>query len=169
MQKIVTHLWFDKDCEDAINFYVNTFNGAPNKKQESKIISIKRYEKEMEAPGSKEMEGKIITAIFELAGQRFMALDGGPLFKFNPAISLLVDCEDQAEVDYFWGKMSAVPEAEQCGWLQDKYGLSWQIVPKRMGELFEDANKKKSLAALNAMLKMHKLDVAELEKAFNEA
>lgn len=169
MQKITTHLWFDKECEEAVNYYVDTFNSAPHKKQESKITSIKRYEKEMEAPGAAEMEGKIITAIFELAGQQFMALDGGPIFKFNPAISLLIDCEDQEEVDYFWEKLSAVPEAEQCGWVQDKFGLSWQIVPKRLGELLEDSNKKKSLAAMNAMLKMHKLDVAELEKAFNEA
>jgi predicted 3-demethylubiquinone-9 3-methyltransferase (glyoxalase superfamily) len=169
MQKIVPCLWFDKETEEAINFYVDVFNGAPNKKQESKIVNIMRYEKGMEAPGAQEMEGKIITAIFELAGQRFMALDGGPIFKFNEAISLDVECETQAEVDYFWEKLSAVPESEQCGWLKDKFGLSWQIVPKRLGELLNDSNKKKSLAAMNAMLKMHKLDVAELEKAFNEA
>jgi predicted 3-demethylubiquinone-9 3-methyltransferase (glyoxalase superfamily) len=169
MQKIIPCLWFDTQTEEAINFYVDTFNGAPNKKQESKIISIQRYEKGMEAPGTEEMEGKIITAIFELAGQRFMALDGGPIFKFTEAISLDVECEDQAEVDYFWEKMSAVPESEQCGWIKDKFGLSWQIVPKRLGELLGDSNKKKSVAALNAMLKMKKLDVAELEKAFNEA
>lgn len=169
MQKIITSLWFDDQTEKAINFYVDVFNGAPNKKQESKIISIMRYEKGMEAPGVEEMEGKIITAVFELAGQRFMALDGGPIFKFTEAISLDVECEDQAEVDYFWEKLSAVPESEQCGWLKDKFGLSWQIVPKRMGELLSDSNKKKSLAAMNAMLKMHKLDIAELEKAFDEA
>jgi predicted 3-demethylubiquinone-9 3-methyltransferase (glyoxalase superfamily) len=169
MQKIIPCLWFDKETEEAINFYVDVFNGAPNKKQESKIVSIQRYEKGMEAPGTEEMEGKIITAIFELAGQRFMALDGGPVFKFTEAISLDVECEDQAEVDYFWEKLSAVPESEQCGWLKDKFGLSWQIVPKRLGELLGDADKKKAHAALNAMLKMHKLDVAELEKAFNEA
>jgi predicted 3-demethylubiquinone-9 3-methyltransferase (glyoxalase superfamily) len=169
MQKIIPCLWFDQDCEEAINFYVDTFNGAPNKKQESKIISITRYEKGMEAPGAEQMEGKIITAIFELAGQRFMALDGGPLFKFTEAVSFDIECADQAEVDYFWEKMSAVPESEQCGWLKDKFGLSWQVVPTRLGELLEDSNKKKAHAAMNAMLKMHKLDVAELEKAFNEA
>lgn len=169
MQKIIPCLWFDTQCEEAINFYVDTFNGAPNKKQDSKIIEIQRYEKGMEAPGTDQMEGKIITAIFELAGQRFMALDGGPVFKFSPAISLDIECEDQAEVDYFWEKMSAVPEAEQCGWIQDKFGVSWQIVPTRLGELLSDSNKTKAHAAMNAMLKMHKLDVAELEKAFNEA
>ncbi|HTE21914.1 MAG TPA: VOC family protein [Candidatus Limnocylindria bacterium] len=169
MQKITPSLWFDKECEEAINFYIDTFNGAPSKKQESKIVSIMRYEKGMEAPGADQMEGKIITAIFELAGQQFMALDGGPIFKFNESISFQIECQDQAEVDYFWGKMSAVPESEQCGWIKDKYGLSWQIIPKRMGELLGDSDKKKALAATNAMLKMHKIDVAELEKAFNEA
>jgi predicted 3-demethylubiquinone-9 3-methyltransferase (glyoxalase superfamily) len=169
MQKIIPCLWFDKECEEAINFYIDVFNGSPRKKQESKIVSIHRYEKGMEAPGTEEMEGKIITAIFELAGQRFMALDGGPIFKFNEAISLDVECEDQEEVDYFWEKLSAVPEAEQCGWLKDKYGLAWQIVPTRLGELLTDTNKKKAHAALNAMLKMHKLEVADLQKAFDEA
>jgi predicted 3-demethylubiquinone-9 3-methyltransferase (glyoxalase superfamily) len=169
MQKIIPCLWFDQDTEEAINFYVDVFNGAPNKKQESKIISITRYEKGMEAPGAEQMEGKIITAIFELAGQRFMALDGGPLFKFTEAVSFDIECADQAEVDYFWEKMSAVPESEQCGWMKDKFGLSWQVVPTRLGELLSDSNTKKAHAAMNAMLKMHKLDVAELEKAFNEA
>lgn len=169
MQKIVPSLWFDKETEEAINLYIEVFNGSPNKKQESKIVSITRYEKGMEVPGGDSMEGKIITAIFELAGQRFMALDGGPIFKFNEAISFYVECEDQAETDYFWEKLSAVPESEQCGWLKDKYGLSWQIVPKRLGELLSDSNKKKALAATNAMLKMKKIVVADLEKAFNEA
>lgn len=169
MQKIIPCLWFDKETEEAINFYVDTFNGAPNKKQESKIVSIMRYERGMEAPGVAEMEGKIITAIFELAGQRFMALDGGPIFKLTPAVSFDIECEDQAEVDYFWEKISAVPEAEQCGWVQDKFGLSWQIVPKQLGVLLEDANKKKAHAAMNAMLKMKKLVIADLQKAFDEA
>jgi predicted 3-demethylubiquinone-9 3-methyltransferase (glyoxalase superfamily) len=169
MQKIVPSLWFDRETEEAINFYISVFNGSPNKKAESKIISIQRYEKGMEAPGVEEMEGKIITAIFELAGQQFIALDGGPIFKFNEAVSFQIECEDQAELDYFTEKMSAVPEAEQCGWIKDKYGLSWQITPKRLGELLADSNKKKAFAALNAMLKMKRINIAELEKAFNEA
>lgn len=169
MQKITPSLWFDTQTEEAVNMYVDIFNGAPNKKQESKIISLKRYEKGMETPGIEQMEGKVITAIFELAGQRFMALDGGPIFKFNESVSFYVECENQAEVDYFWEKLSAVPESEQCGWCKDKFGLSWQIVPKRLGELLEHPDKKKSLAAMNAMLQMKKLDIAELEKAFNEA
>lgn len=169
MPKIVPSLWFDKNCEEAINFYVSVFNGAPNKKTDSKILSIHRYEKGMEAPGAEQMLGKVITAIFELAGQRFMALDGGPIFQFNESISLYVECADQKEVNYFWEKMSAVPESEQCGWIKDKFGLSWQIVPKQLGELLGDKNKKKALAATNAMLKMKKIVIADLQKAFDEA
>jgi predicted 3-demethylubiquinone-9 3-methyltransferase (glyoxalase superfamily) len=168
-QKIVPSLWFDKETEQAVNFYVSVFDGSPHKTAESKIVSIARYEKGMEVPGGAEMVGKVITAIFELNGQRFMALDGGPIFKFNEAISLYVECDDQAEVDYFWGKLSAVPESEQCGWLKDKFGLSWQIVPKQLGQLLNDSNKKKALAALNAMLKMKKIVVADLQKAFDAA
>jgi predicted 3-demethylubiquinone-9 3-methyltransferase (glyoxalase superfamily) len=169
MQKIVPCLWFDKNCEEAINLYVSVFNGAPHKKADSSIVSIHRYEKGMEAPGTEQMLGKVITAIFELAGQRFMALDGGPIFKFNEAVSLYVECEDQEEVDYFWGKMSAVRESEQCGWIKDKFGLSWQIIPKQLGELLGDKNKKKALAATNAMLKMKKIVIADLQKAFDSA
>ena len=114
--------------------------------------------------------GKVLTAIFELNGQRFMALDGGPIFKFNEAVSFYVECEDQAEVDYFWTRLSAVPESEQCGWLKDKFGLSWQIVPKQMGELLSRLGSgRKALAATNAMLKMKKIVIADLQKAFDEA
>jgi predicted 3-demethylubiquinone-9 3-methyltransferase (glyoxalase superfamily) len=115
------------------------------------------------------MEGKVITAIFELNGQRFMALDGGPIFKFTEAISFYVECEDQAEVDYFWSRLSASPESEQCGWLKDKFGLSWQIVPKQMGELLGSPNRRKALAATNAMLQMKKIVIADLQQAFDQA
>jgi predicted 3-demethylubiquinone-9 3-methyltransferase (glyoxalase superfamily) len=169
MQKITPSLWFDMETEEAVNFYVSVFNGSPNKSGDSRIISIQRYEKGMEVPGGADMTGKVITAIFELNGQRFMALDGGPIFKFNEAMSFYVECQDQKEVDYFWGKLSAVPESEQCGWLKDKYGLSWQIIPRQMGKLLSDANRKKALAAINAMLKMKKIVVADLQKAFDEA
>jgi predicted 3-demethylubiquinone-9 3-methyltransferase (glyoxalase superfamily) len=169
MQKIVPSLWFDRETEEAITRYVSVFNGSPHKSGDSRIISIHRYEKGMEVPGADDMVGKVITAIFELNGQRFMALDGGPVFKFNEAVSFYVECEDQAEVDYFWERLSSGPEFEQCGWLKDKYGLSWQIVPRRLGELLGDPNKKKSLAATNAMLKMKKIVIADLEKAFDEA
>lgn len=168
-QKITPFLWFDKECEEAINFYIDVFNGAPHKKEESKIISIARYEKGIEAPGAQEMEGKIITAEFELNGQRFMALDGGPMFKFNESISLYVECEDQKEVDYFWEKLSAIKDSEQCGWLKDKYGLSWQIIPKRMMELLGDKDRVKAHEAANAMLKMKKIIIKDLQKAFDEA
>ncbi len=152
-----------------MNFYVEVFNSAPNKATESKIVSIVRYEKGMEAPGTEQMIGKVITGVFELNGQRFMALDGGPVFKFTEATSLYVECEDQEEVDYFWGKLSAAAESEQCGWLKDKYGLSWQIIPRQMGKLLGDPNRKKALAATNAMLKMKKIMIADLQKAYDQA
>ena len=166
MNKIVPCLWFDTQCEEAMNYYVDTFNGAPHKKEESKIVSITRYEKGMEAPGAEQMEGKVITGIFELAGQRFMALDGGPVFHFTEAISFYVECADQKEVDYFWNKFSAVPESEQCGWCKDKFGLSWQIIPKQLGELMGDPDPVKSTRVINAMLKMKKIIVAGLQKAY---
>jgi predicted 3-demethylubiquinone-9 3-methyltransferase (glyoxalase superfamily) len=158
-QKISPFLWFDKEAEEAMNFYVEVFNGAPYKTTESKIVSIRRYEKGMETPGMPDMEGKVLTGVFELNGQSFMALDGGPIFKFNESISLLVDCEDQAEIDYFWGKLSAVPESEQCGWLKDKYGLSWQVVPRNMDELLWTKD------AVNTLLKMKKIVIEDLIKA----
>jgi predicted 3-demethylubiquinone-9 3-methyltransferase (glyoxalase superfamily) len=166
MQKITPFLWFDTQAEEAMNYYVDTFNGAPYKKQASSIISITRYEKGMEAPGAEQLEGKVITGIFELAGQRFMALDGGPVFNFNESTSFYVECEDQKEVDYFWNKLSAVPESEQCGWCKDKFGLSWQIIPKQLGELMGDSDPVKAKRVVNAMLQMHKIDVAGLQKAY---
>ncbi len=168
-QKIVPSLWFDLETEEAVNFYISLFNGSPHKSGNSQMISITRYEQGMEVPGADDMLGKVLTAIFELNGQRFMALDGGPVFKFNEAVSFYVECEDQAEVDYFWERLSAVPDSEQCGWLKDKFGLSWQIIPRQLGELLGAPNKKKSLAATNAMLKMKKIVIADLQKAFDEA
>jgi predicted 3-demethylubiquinone-9 3-methyltransferase (glyoxalase superfamily) len=169
MQKIVPSLWFDQDTEEAVTFYIDTFNGSPHKGGDSKLISLTRYEQGMEVPGAEQMEGKVLTAIFELNGQRFMALDGGPIFKFTEAVSFYVECEDQDEVDYFWNRLSAVPEAEQCGWLKDKFGLSWQIVPKQLGELLGSPHRQKALAATNAMLKMKKIVIADLQRAFDQA
>ena len=169
IQTIVPSLWFDKETEEAINFYVSTFNGSPHKGRDSKIISITRYEKGMDVPGADQMEGKVLTAIFELNGQRFMALDGGPIFKFNEAVSFYVECEDQEEVDYFWKRLSAIPEAEQCGWLKDKFGLSWQIIPKQLGELLGNPIRQKALAATNALLTMKKIVIADLQRAFDQA
>ena len=164
MQKITTFLWFDKQAEDAMNFYVSVFNGSPTDKADSKVVSIMRYPEGGTGPMAG-MEGKVLTGVFELAGQRFMALDGGPLFKFTEATSLYVACADQEEIDYFWGKLSAVPESEQCGWLKDKYGLSWQIVPKGFEDMMNDPDKEKVQRVTEAMLQMKKFDIAKLEKA----
>jgi len=168
-QKLTPSLWFDKETEEAVGFYISVFSGSPHRSGDSKIISITRYESGMEVPGADSMVGKVLTAIFELNGQRFMALDGGPIFQFNEAISFYVECEDQAEVDYFWKRLSAVPESEQCGWIKDKFGLSWQIIPSQMGELLTSPNRVKALAATNAMLKMKKIVIADLQKAFDDA
>jgi predicted 3-demethylubiquinone-9 3-methyltransferase (glyoxalase superfamily) len=148
MQKVVPSLWFDQDTEEAVTFYIDTFNGSPHKSADSKLISLTRYEQGMDVPGAAQMEGKVLTAIFELNGQRFMALDGGPVFTFNEAVSFSVECEDQDEIDYFWSRLSASPESAQCGWLKDRFGLSWQIVPKQLGELVGSPNRQKALALL---------------------
>lgn len=166
--RIIPCLWFDRDCEDAVSFYVDLFNGAPHSRTESRIVDIKRYQPGTNVPGADELQGKILTAIFELDGQRFMALDGGPMFQFTEAISLDVECEDQAEVDYFWERLSAVPEAEACGWCKDRFGVSWQIVPTRLGELLETEDTAKYNAVMDAMLEMKKLVVADLERAFEQ-
>src|SRR3990170_1192605 len=166
-QKLIPSLWFDKETEEAVDFYISVFNGSPHKSGDSRIISITRYESGMEAPGADSMVGKVLTAIFELNGQRFMALDGGPVFQFNEATSFYVECEDQKEVDYFWKKLSAVPESEQCGWCRDKFGLSWQIIPKQLGELTAGPDPVKSKRVINAMLKMQKIIVVDLQKAYD--
>jgi predicted 3-demethylubiquinone-9 3-methyltransferase (glyoxalase superfamily) len=167
MQKITSFLWFEDKCEEAIQFYVDIFNGNPNKKQESKIVQIKHYEEGMQTPGIEKMIGKVLTGVFELEGQRFMALDGGAgVFKMSGAISFLIETDDQAETDYFWEKLSAVPQAEVCGWLQDKYGVTWQVIPKRLSELISDPERQKSNSVTNAMLKMKKIIISDLEKAY---
>lgn len=168
MQKITPSLWFDKECEEAVNFYIDTFNAAPHSKKNSKIVTLQHYPEGRGEDFMKGMEGKVLTVIFELDGQRFMALDGGPLFKFTEAVSFYVECADQEEVDYFWEKFSAVPESEQCGWLKDKYGISWQIVPKQMGELMGDQDKEKAGRVMDAMLQMKKIDIARLQKAYDD-
>jgi predicted 3-demethylubiquinone-9 3-methyltransferase (glyoxalase superfamily) len=165
-QKIVTFLWFDKNAEEAMNFYVNVFNNAPYSSKNSRVHYIARYEKGINAPGAEEMEGKVITAEFELNGQKFMCLDGGPIFKFSEAISLYVETKDQKETDYFWDTFTKDGgEESQCGWLKDKFGLSWQISPKRLMELMSDEDKEKSHRVANCMLQMKKIVIADLEKA----
>jgi predicted 3-demethylubiquinone-9 3-methyltransferase (glyoxalase superfamily) len=166
-QKITTSLWFDMEAEEAMNFYVDVFNSAPHSKKDSAILSIQNYPENAEDEHLKGMNGKVLNGQFKLAGQQYICLDGGPVFKFNEAISLTVECEDQAELDHFWEKLSAVPESEQCGWCKDKYGLSWQIIPKRLGELMGDPDKEKAGKVLEALMKMHKIEVSELEKAYN--
>jgi predicted 3-demethylubiquinone-9 3-methyltransferase (glyoxalase superfamily) len=150
MQKITTFLWFDGQAEEAMKFYVSLFKN-------SRIIST--------TPGP---EGKVLTGTFELDGQRFMALNGGPQYRFTEAISLFVNCETQAEVDELWSKLTANGGAESmCGWLKDKYGLSWQIIPSVLGTLFGDKDRAKAGRAMQAMLQMKKLDVARLQLAFD--
>lgn len=153
MNKIVPSLWFaDNNCEAAINYYVDVF---PN----SKIESISRYpEAELDAHFAG-MAGKILTAVFTLDGQKFTALDGGPIFRINEAVSFTIECADQAEIDYYWSKLSKVSEAEQCGWAKDQFGVSWQIVPKNMGDLTQTPGQ------IQAMMAMKKIDIATLVAA----
>jgi len=158
-QKITPFLWFDKNAEEAMNFYTSIF-------KDSRIVSIKRYpEGPLEGP-MQGMEGKVLTGVFELFGQQFMALDGGPYFKPTEAISFYVECADQAEVDEYWGKLSAHPESEQCGWLKDKFGFSWQIIPEALPRLMNDPDAAKAGRVLSAMLQMKKIDVKALESAY---
>ncbi len=159
MNQIAPCLWFDNNAEEAMNYYISVFKN-------SRILRIDRYPDESLDEHFKGMTGKVINGEFELNGQKFICLDGGPIFKFNEAVSFTVECEDQAEVDYYWEKLSAVPESEQCGWCKDKFGLSWQIIPKRLGELLTDSDTEKANRAMQAMMKMHKIDIAALEAAF---
>lgn len=158
MQKITPCLWFNMNAEEAMNYYVSVFKN-------SKIIRVDKYPDESLDEHFKGMSGKVINGEFELDGVRFICLDGGPVFKLNEAVSFVVTCKDQEEVDYYWEKLSAVPEAEQCGWCKDKFGVSWQIIPTRLGELLNDPDTEKSNRAMQAMLRMHKIDIAELERA----
>jgi len=153
MQKITPFLWFDGQAEEAMNFYVSIFNN-------SKIRGITRNGEG--GPGPK---GSVMSASFQLDGQDFIALNGGPHFTFSPAISMFVNCETQQEVDELWEKLSAGGEKQQCGWLKDKYGLSWQIIPSALGELMGDPDPVKSQRVMRAMLQMTKIDIAGLQQA----
>lgn len=149
MQKISPFLWFDGNAEEAMNFYTSIFS-------DSKIESIHRS-----GP-----EGKVISGTFVLGGVRYMALNGGPHFKFTPALSLYVNCETQEEVDSLWAKLSEGGQPQRCGWVQDKFGLSWQIIPSILGELLNSTDRVKAARAMNAMLGMQKLDIAALKQAY---
>jgi predicted 3-demethylubiquinone-9 3-methyltransferase (glyoxalase superfamily) len=157
MQKITPFLWFDDKAEEAMNFYVSVFKN-------SKVGSITRYEKEG-AKASGRPEGTVMTVNFQLEGQEFVALNGGPHFKFTEAISFVINCETQEEVDEFWEKLSAGGAESQCGWLKDKYGLSWQVVPTILAELFQDKDPEKSQRVMKAMLQMKKMDIGKLKQA----
>lgn len=160
-QKITPFLWYDNQAEEAMNFYVSVFSSAPNGK-EAKIGSVARYPE-----GSPGPAGSVMTATFEINGQEFIVLNGGPMFKFTEAISLLVDCDSQEEVDWFWEKLSEGGEKSMCGWLKDKFGLSWQIVPSELGRMMSDKDKEKAQRVMQAMLQMKKLDIAVLKKAYD--
>jgi predicted 3-demethylubiquinone-9 3-methyltransferase (glyoxalase superfamily) len=153
MQKITPFLWFDTQAEDAVNFYVSIFKN-------SVIKNSTRYTKES-AQTSGRAEGSIMTINFELNGQKFTALNGGPVFKFTEAISFVVSCADQAEIDYYWDKLSegSDPKSQQCGWLKDKFGISWQIVPENIAELTKNSN------AMATLMYMQKIDIKTLEEA----
>ena len=150
-QKIVPHLWYDKEAKEAAEFYTSIF-------PDSKVTNITTLH---DTPG-----GDADVVSFELSGQPFMAISAGPLFKFNESISFMVYCETQDEIDYYWEKLSAVPESEQCGWLKDKYGLSWQIVPSRMDEMFQSGTEEQIARITQAFLPMKKLEIGALEAAY---
>jgi predicted 3-demethylubiquinone-9 3-methyltransferase (glyoxalase superfamily) len=160
MQKITSNLWFDKQAEEAANFYVGIFKNAG-------IIRASRYGKEGQEI-HKMPEGTVMTIEFELEGQKFVGLNGGPIFKFTEAVSFIVNCDTQDEVDYYWEKLSegGDKKSQQCGWLKDKFGLSWQIVPTILADLMVDKDQEKSGRVMKAMLQMKKLDIKILEQAY---
>lgn len=151
MQKITPFLWFNNNAEEAMNFYVSIFKN-------SKIVGVRRQGK----------NGPVFTATFQLEEQKFFVLNGGPQFKFTEAISFFVNCETQKEVDTLWAKLSKRGEIQQCGWLKDKYGLSWQIIPSILGKMLQDKDPEKSKRVMNAMLKMNKIDIKALKQAYKQ-
>src|SRR5437588_1141554 len=153
MQKITPFLWFNDQAEEAMHFYTSIFKN-------SKVGQISRYGKGGPGP-----EGKVMSATFQLEGQEFMALNGGPLFQFTEAISFFVNCETQEEVDELWEKLSAGGEKSRCGWLKDKYGLSWQIIPSALSQMLGDKDPEKSRRVMKAMLQMDKIDIRRLQEA----
>jgi predicted 3-demethylubiquinone-9 3-methyltransferase (glyoxalase superfamily) len=156
MQKITPFLWFDDQAEEAMHFYTSIFKN-------SKVGTVSRYPEGAPGPA-----GKVMSATFQLEGQEFMALNGGPLFKFTEAISLFVNCETQEEVDALWAKLSAGGKESQCGWLKDKFGLSWQIIPTALGKMLGDPDRERAKRVMQAMLKMKKIDIAGLKRAYDQ-
>lgn len=156
MQKITPFLWFNNNAEEAINFYNSIFKN-------SKTVSVNRYGEGGPAP-----KGTLMSATFELEGQKFMALNGGPQFPFTPAISFFVNCETQEEVNELWEKLSEGGKTGRCGWLEDKYGVSWQIIPSILGELLQDEDAGKAKNVMEAMLQMDKMDIKALKQAYEK-
>lgn len=155
-QKINPFLWFNDNAEEAINYYVSIFKN-------SKIVSLHHAPSGAHLP-----EGTLMSGTFQIEGQTFHALNGGPQFKFTPALSLFVNCDTQQEVDELWNKLSTGGAEERCGWLRDKFGVSWQIIPTQLGEFLQSKDAKKSGNAMRAMMQMKKIDISELEKAYNQ-
>jgi predicted 3-demethylubiquinone-9 3-methyltransferase (glyoxalase superfamily) len=162
-QRITPFLWFDSQAEEAAKYYTSIFKN-------SKLLTTTRYTKEAEEAAGKPT-GSVMTVSFVLDGQEFTAINGGPIFKFNEAISFVIHCKSQEEVDYYWDRLTkgGDPKAQQCGWLKDKFGLSWQVIPDRALALLSDADPEKGRRAMAAILKMKKIDVAEVERAAAEA
>ena len=156
MQKITPYLWFDTQAEEAVNFYISLFKN-------SKVLNIARYGEAGPRPA-----GSIMTISFQLDGQEFVALNGGPEFKFTEAISFCVDCATQEEVDRLWAKLTEGGEEVQCGWLKDKYGLSWQIIPAGLGEMLSSPDAQRASRAMQAMLAMKKIDLAKIKQAYDQ-
>jgi len=157
MQKITPFLWFDNQAEEAVNYYLSIFKN-------SKILNVARYGDDA-AKVSGRPKGSVMTVSFQLDGQQFVALNGGPVFSFSPAISFVVNCQTQQEVDELWEKLSAGGEQQQCGWIKDKYGVTWQIVPTALGELLSNPDAAKAQRVMQAMLQMTKLDINGLQQA----
>jgi predicted 3-demethylubiquinone-9 3-methyltransferase (glyoxalase superfamily) len=155
MQKITPFLWFDDKAEEAVNFYVSVFKN-------SKIVSLTRYGEAGPRP-----KGTVMSVTFQLDGQDFFALNGGPLFTFSPAISFFVNCETQQEVDELWEKLSEGGKKDRCGWLKDKYGLSWQVIPSVLGKMFQDKDAERAKRVMTAMLQMDKIDTKALQQAYD--
>ena len=160
IQKITSNLWFDRQAQEAANYYVSIF-------EDSKILRLTHYGKEGYEI-HKMPEGTVLTVEFQIEGQKFMALNGGPAFKFNEAISFVVNCENQQQVDYYWEKLSrdGDPQAQQCGWLKDKFGVSWQVTPTQLSDMLNDKDHEKSERVMKVMLQMKKLDLKALEEAY---
>jgi predicted 3-demethylubiquinone-9 3-methyltransferase (glyoxalase superfamily) len=160
LQKITPNLWFDRQAEDAANFYVSVFKN-------SSIIRTSYYTNAGQDI-HKMPEGMVMTVEFELEGQKFTGLNGGPIFKFNEAVSFIINCEDQQEIDYYWNKLGegGDPKAQVCGWLKDKFGLSWQVTTNILTEMLLDKDKEKAQRAMNAMMQMKKIDIQQLRDAF---